>query len=88
MPSSPNYKRDYQQERKTQLARGEDVGNRKRKQARRKLEAKGMVKPHDKKEIDHKNPISKGGGNSPSNLRVVSITANRAFPRNPDGSMK
>ncbi len=92
MPSSPGYKRDYKQERKTAIRRGETLGsdsdNAKRKKLRRKLEAQGKVRPHDGKDVDHKKPLSKGGSNSTSNARVTSASANRSFPRNSDGSMK
>lgn len=87
MPSSPNYVRDYAQERKTHLARpGEHEGNIKRKRARRAALKKGMVKPGQ--DLDHKKALSKGGSNNPSNWRAVSPSDNRSFPRNPDGSMK
>lgn len=92
MPSSPSYRRDYAQERKTAIRRGETLGsdsdNAKRKRLRRKLEKQGKVRPHDGKDIDHKTPLSKGGSNSTKNARVMSASANRSFPRNPDGSMK
>ncbi len=92
MPSSPGYKRDYKQERKTAIRRGETLGsdsdNAKRKKLRRKLEKQGKVRPGDGKDVDHKKPLSKGGSNTPSNARVTSASANRSFPRNPDGSMK
>ena len=48
----------------------------------------GLVKKGDGKDVDHKTPISKGGGNSPRNLRVVSAAENRSFSRNRDGSLK
>ena len=45
MPSSPGYRRDYKQERKTAIRRGETLGsgsdNAKRKRLRRKLEKEG-----------------------------------------------
>jgi hypothetical protein len=79
MPSSPSYKRDYQQERKTATARGETADNADRKQARRDMEKKGAVKPFDGKDVDHKKMLSKGGaGTAPSNLRVVSTAKNRS----------
>lgn len=40
------------------------------------------------KDIDHINPLSKGGGGGMSNLRAVSAHTNRSFSRNRDGSMK
>jgi hypothetical protein len=90
MPSSPNYKRDLEQEYKTQKARGEvggsDSPNAKRQRARRKALKMGMVKKGQ--DLDHKKPLSKGGSNHPKNWRATSPSANRSFPRNSDGSMK
>jgi hypothetical protein len=80
--------RDYAQERRTLLARGEDKGHAERLRLRRKAVKLGMVKPHDGKDLDHKKALSKGGSNTITNARVVSPHANRGFPRNPDGSMK
>ena len=91
MPSSPDYKRDYKQEYKTSKARkeqgtGSDSGGAIRKRARRKALKLGMVKPGQ--DLDHKKPISKGGGNAVSNLRATSPSENRSFPRKSDGSIK
>jgi 5-methylcytosine-specific restriction endonuclease McrA len=92
MPSSPNYVRDIKQETKTAKARGEIGGHNaphaKRMRARRLLVKKGLVKPNDGKDVDHKVPLSKGGGESVSNLRVVTDNNNRSFPRNKNGSLK
>lgn len=93
MPSSKNYKRDYTQEYKTAKDRGEqgtgsNSTNAIQHRARRKAMKLGMVKKGDGKNVDHKVPISKGGGNAKSNLRVKSAGDNKSFPRNPDGSMK
>lgn len=41
-----------------------------------------------KGDVDHKTPISKGGGNTKDNLRVTSASENRSFQRNSDGSLK
>jgi hypothetical protein len=86
MPSSPNYKRDYNRETETAKARGEDEGNRQRKRARRKLEAKGMVKPNDGLDVDHVKGV--GAGNGDGNLRVLSKSSNRSFPRTSSGAVK
>lgn len=88
MPSSPGYKRNYSQETKTSNARGEKPKRNERDRARYKLEKKGMVHPHDGLDVDHKTPVSKGGTNADSNLRVESAAKNRSFPRNPNGSIK
>ena len=56
----------------------EQIKNRsERNQARREAEKKGLVKPGDGKEIDHRKPLSKGGSNSAKNTRVVSREVNR-----------
>ncbi len=92
MPSSPGYRRDYDQERKTAIRRGETLGsnsgNAKRKRLRRAMEKEGRVHKGDGKDVDHKVALSKGGSNSTKNARVTSASANRSFPRNKDGSMK
>lgn len=87
-PSSKNYVRDYKQERATAKARGETDDNAARKQARRDMEKAGLAKPFDGKEADHKVPLSKGGGTSSGNVRMVSRHSNRSYARNPDGSIK
>lgn len=88
MPSSPGYRRDYRQEAKTAKQRGEDKGSAERHRLRYAATKLGMVKPGDGKDVDHKKALSKGGANSISNARVVSVHENRSFPRNKDGSMK
>ena len=88
MPSSPGYKRDMQQERKTQLARGEGEDNRKRKKARREATKLGMVTQKDGMDLDHRIPLSKGGGNTPANFRVQTPSQNRSFARTSSGAVK
>lgn len=92
MPSAPGYIRNIKQEEKTAKARGEIGGHNaphaERMRARRLAVKKGLVKPNDGKDVDHTQPLSKGGApTSLSNLRVESEHANRSFPRNPSGSM-
>lgn len=91
MPSSPGYERNYNQEYKTQQARGEsgtghNSGSAVRHRLRRKALKLGMVKSGQ--DLDHVRPLSKGGANTLSNARARSPHANRSYPRNPDGSMK
>jgi hypothetical protein len=57
-----------------------------RQRARRAMDSKGVNR--DGKDIDHAVPLSKGGSNSPSNLRLKSPSANRSFSRNSDHTVK
>lgn len=49
-----------------------------RNKVRRQALKKGTVTKGDKKDIDHKNPLRKGGSTEKSNTRVRSSKANRA----------
>ena len=84
MPSSPNYKRDYKRERQLQSTPEELAKNASRKSARRKLEANGTVKPHDGKDVDHKNGNPKD--NSMTNLTAKPKSSNRSFSRKANAS--
>lgn len=82
MPSSPGYKRDYAQERRTAKKRGETgvgskSGDATRHRARRKYENANGDLPSSV-DVDHKRKIKHGGGNSLSNLRKRSKSANRS----------
>ena len=88
MPSSKNYKRDYDQEWKTAKDRGEGTDNATRHRARYDMEKAGKVSPNDGKDVGHKQAIKRGGSNASSNLVVQSKGENRSFSRKPDGSMK
>lgn len=88
MPSSPSYVRDIPQEKRTAKRRGDDKRDVKRMRLRRLAMKKGLVKPFDGKDLDHRQALTKGGANTLSNVRIVSKHDNRSFPRNPDGSMK
>ncbi len=65
-----NYKKEY----KEYQGKPEQ---RKNRSARNKARRKMGLKVGDPREIDHKKPLSKGGGNNKSNLRIVSRTTNR-----------
>lgn len=67
-------KRDYKKEYKEYHGKPEQIKNRAKRNAARKEMG---LKVGDPREVDHKKPLSKGGGNSKSNLRVVSRTTNR-----------
>lgn len=84
-----NGKRDYKKEREKYHSRPEQMeNNRKRKAARRKLEKEGKVKPFDGKDVDHKSPLKRGGGNGRSNLRVQSASTNRSVAKTSNNRMK
>lgn len=87
MPSSPNYKRNYKQERATETGVRKEQRNL-RNLARYDLIKEGTVKRHDNLDVGHKRALSRGGDNKRSNLVVQTPTDNRSFLRNPDGSMK
>lgn len=89
MPYMKNGKRDYKREVALYTSKPEVKKKRAAQNAaRRIMEAAGKVHKGDGKDVDHKRALSKGGTNSPSNLRVVSASKNRSFARNADGSMK
>lgn len=78
--------RDYKKEYSEYHSKPEQVENRsKRNQARRSLEKDGKVSKGDGKDVNHKTPIKKGGGNSKSNLEVTSKTENRGWRKGQSG---
>jgi hypothetical protein len=82
-------KRDYKREYQLYQGKPEQIKNRAERNAARALLMKeGKVHKGDGKDVDHKQPISKGGSNKRSNLRVQSMRANRSFRRNKDNSIK
>ncbi len=76
------YKKEYQQ----QKARGEHGDRMARQRARYQMDAAGVDRTG--KDIDHVTPISKGGTNAKSNLKLKSPSANRSFSRNSDHTVK
>lgn len=88
MPYMTNGKRDYKKQQAYDGKPSVMKDRAKRNGARRMLESEGKVSKGDGKDIDHKKPLSKGGGNGKSNLRVTSKTSNRSFPRKKNGAMK
>lgn len=80
-----NYKKEYA----NYQGKPEQIKNRaQRNAARREMMSKGVVTVGDGKDIDHKTPISRGGGNTSGNLRAVNKSANRSFARTKAGRMK
>jgi len=77
--------RNYQQEYKTQVDRGEHENRMERQRARRKLDAKGVDRKG--KDVAHVKALSKGGSNA-TGIKLEAPSKNRSFKRNSDGSMK
>ena len=65
-----NYKREYDKFHSTPAAR-------KARSMRVMARRKKKLKVGDPREVDHKKPLSKGGGNGSGNLRVTSRSSNR-----------
>lgn len=81
-----NKPRPYKKEWKQQKARDEKDERATRERARYHMDKAGVDRKG--KDIDHIKPLSKGGDNSRSNLRLVSPSKNRSFQRNSDKSVK
>ena len=77
--------RNFKQEYKTQVERGEHENRMERQRARRKLDAKGVVRKG--KDVAHVKALSKGGSNA-TGIKLEAPSKNRSFKRNSDGSMK
>lgn len=81
--------RDYKSEYANYQGKPDQVKKRaERNKARASMVKAGRVSKGDGKDVDHAQPLSKGGTSSSSNLRVKTASSNRSFSRNPDGSMK
>jgi hypothetical protein len=59
-----------------------------RNKARAMLMREGLVQKGDGKDVDHKQPLSKGGATTRSNLKVKNASANRSYARKADHSIK
>ena len=85
MPSSPNYKRNYKQE-----ARTESPLRKKkramRNKARRVAKKAGLVKTGDGKDVHHRD--GNAMNNKRSNLSVKSASKNRSYPRTKSAGKK
>ena len=74
----PKSKRDYKQERKTQLAREGKEGERKRAQSQRNAKKAGLRKTGDGTDAGHKKSAKSGGSSKSSNLKKQSRSSNRS----------
>ena len=74
MPFMTDGKRDYKKELAWEKKNGNQRG--KDRLARGKARREAGLKVGDPREADHKKPLSEGGSNSKSNVRVVSAKTN------------
>lgn len=59
-----------------------------RNAARALMMEEGRAYKGDGRDVDHKKPLSKGGGNGRANLRVIDASKNRSVKRKKDGSLR
>jgi len=71
MPKNP---RNYEEEYEEYHSKPSQI---KKRAARNKARSTMKLKKGDNREVDHKKPLSKGGGKGKKNLRVTTRTANR-----------
>ena len=81
-----NKPRPYKKEYKQQVERGEHETRMERQRARNEMDKRGIDRTG--KDIDHVVPLSKGGTNAKSNLKLKTPSANRSFSRNSDHTIK
>ncbi len=71
--------RDYKREYQTFHGKPQERRRRSlRVLARREMEKRGRVSKGDGKDVDHRKPLSKGGTNAISNLKIVDKSSNRS----------
>ena len=82
-PSDRNYKHEWELEKKDpkRLARRAE-----RQRARREYDAMGIDRTG--KDIDHKKPLVRGGGNDLKNLHLIDPEVNRAFSQKKKKTVK
>ena len=73
-----NYKREYQKYQGTSVQKKRRAL---RNKARRTMLKSGKVHKGDNMDVNHRQALSRGGSNAPSNWSVVSKTKNRSFAR-------
>ena len=77
--AQPSSKRDYAQEYKDFHGKPEQIKKRgARVKARRMMEKEGLATKGDGKDVDHIKPLKSGGTTTRSNLRMQSVSKNRA----------
>jgi hypothetical protein len=88
MPRMKNGKRDYTQQRQYNASPEATAKRVENNAARRKAVQAGKAHVGDGKDVDHIKPLSKGGSNASSNLRVVPKSQNRSFARTAASGLK
>lgn len=88
MPRMKNGKRDYSQQRQYNASPEATAKRVENNAARRKAMDAGKARVGDGKDVDHIKPLSKGGSNASSNLRVVPKSENRSFARTSSSGLK
>jgi 5-methylcytosine-specific restriction endonuclease McrA len=80
--------RDYQKE-NIYKSQPDQIKKRvERNKARRIMMRLGKVHKGDGMDVDHIKPLSKGGANTVSNMRVRTKSENSSFSRNSDNTLK
>ena len=72
--TKPDGSRDYKKERAQEKKNGDKRG--KERSMRNKARREAGLKVGDPREADHKKPLSEGGSNAKSNVRIVSSKTN------------
>ena len=80
-----NYRKEYDKYHSKEESKSDRAA---RNKGRRILESAGLVHKGDGKDVDHKQPLSKGGSDERPNLRVKSKSSNRSFARTSKGRMR
>ena len=81
--------RNYKRENEIYKSKPDQIAKRvARNKMRREMIREGVVSVGDNKELDHVKPLSKGGANTRSNIRVTTKSKNSSFSRNADKSVK
>lgn len=80
--------RDYSNQAKYNASPEATAKRVKNNQARAAAIKSGKASVGDGKDVDHKKPLSKGGSNAASNLRVVDRSENRSFARTSSSGLK
>ena len=85
MAKERNYRSEYDNYQGTEKQKKNRA---KRNAARKMMMDEGKVRKGDGKHVNHKTPMSKGGGNGNGNLSIKDAKDNLSYPRTKTGAMK